>query len=389
MRRRVALVGFGLLLAGCVRVPPTTAPAQRREGRRRWPTVALPTAAALSPDGKRTLVGFSEDPQVGGADPPEGKVAALWELETGKLAHIFGHDGGVYFVAFLPGGHALSAGGTTVKRWDLETGKQIWSANAYGSRGLRAALSFDCQRLLTWGLEGTKTHGTTCNLKLFDVRTGKLLRAQGDYQAQAVRNMTFAPKDNLAFITDSRGGQDWLALVLLDVVTGKAMESFPKGEAWKYPLAFSPDGKLALARRLPAGRTRTTAPCPCGACPPAARSAFSISSPRRNPTLTCILKQRPSHRTASASSPWAPVGCFGPGAWTERNCGRCPSTRRGALNTFSADAKRLLRVGGSFRVDPWNDPPRNMRDSFKGVPWDVRVILWDTATGKEVLAVKK
>jgi hypothetical protein len=30
-----------------------------------------------------------------------------------------------------------------------------------------------------------------------------------------------------------------------------------------------------------------------------------------------------------------------------------------------------------------------MRDSFKGVPWDVRVILWDTATGKEVLAVKK
>src|SRR5947209_7568674 len=89
------------------------------------------------------LAGFPV--QVGAADPPEGKVAALWELGTGKLAHIFAHDGGVYFVAFLPGGHALTAGGTTVKRWDLETGRQVWSANAHGAWGVRAALSPDCR----------------------------------------------------------------------------------------------------------------------------------------------------------------------------------------------------------------------------------------------------
>jgi hypothetical protein len=77
MWKYVALLGLCLMFGGCERVPPTTANAQRREGRRRWPAVVMPTAAALSPDGKRTLVGFSEGPRTGGNDPPEGKVATL------------------------------------------------------------------------------------------------------------------------------------------------------------------------------------------------------------------------------------------------------------------------------------------------------------------------
>jgi WD40 repeat protein len=167
------------------------------------------------------------------------------------------------------------------------------------------------------------------------------------------------------------------------------MESFPKGEAWKYPLAFSPDGKLALARRLPAGRTRTTAPL----------SLWGLSTGREVRVFDFLPEEEPDTHMHPQAAAFTPDGqrilTVGSGGvlrtWgvDGKELRAVPLDPKGALNTFSADAKRLLRVGGSFRVDPWNDPPRNMRDSFKGVPWDVRVIFWDTATGKELLAVKK
>ncbi len=302
MRMHIALLGLGLLLAGCEgpAAGPPTAPQPLRGGKPPLPPTVVPTAAALSPDGKRALVGYTQRVVSKVEEVPEGKVAKLWDLESGKLLRtLTGHDSGVCFVAFLPDGNAISAGGTTLKRWDLKTGKQVWSANAHSSGIGKAALSPDGQRLLTWGSEGEWTTATSSGLKLFDVRTGKLLRVYNDYRSMGVGRMTFAPKPDLAFVHFVREADRQVAMVLLDVDTGKAAESFSWEQEWKYPLAFSPDGKLALSQRRPP-RSGRRAAWSFGTSPPAGRCGPSTCAGRRTWATPSPRRRRRSRPTGGA-----------------------------------------------------------------------------------------
>jgi WD40 repeat protein len=377
MRKFTALLGFSLLLAGCEPAPagPTTAPPPppQRGGPNPGPAIVIPAAAALSPDNKRALVGYAEQVSNIIKDPPGGKVVKLWDMETGKLLRTLeGHDGSLCFVAFLPDGNAISAGGTTVKRWDLKTGKQVWSSSAYNFRVKQAALSPDGQRLLTWGWDGPPA-ALVLKLKLLDVRNGKLLRAHSGYQALDVWKLAFAPKSGLAFVGFVRANQPGVAIELLDVDTGKVVKSFPKEQGWKYPLAFSPDGKLVLSHRRPPqigargrlvlwdlvsgrearafGLRREERDAGSPAWPVAAaftENARQVLTADSDGVLRTWGTDGKELRAAPLDPPWAGV------------------------NTFSADARRLLRASGAQN---WGA--------------GIRLTLWDTTDGKELLIIKE
>jgi WD40 repeat protein len=379
MRKCVTLLGLSALLVGCQPAPvgPTTGapPKPNPGGPNLGPAIVVPSAAALSPDGKRALVGYAEDTKTGFKNPPEGKLVKLWDMETGKLVHTLeGHDGGVRFVAFLPDGNAISAGGTSIKRWDLKTGKQVWSSCAYSFGISKAALSPDGKRLLAWGTDGARERPPwTAGLKLLDVRTGKLLRDHGSCGARDVWRITFAPKSGLAFMAFLRASRVGVPVELWDVDTGKAVESFPRDQAWKYPLAFSPDGKLALSHRLPAGRTPTTAPL----------SLWDLSTGREVRVFDFLPGTEPDPHMTPREAAFTPDG---QGVLTVDSSGvlrtwsvagkELRASRLGAealgVLAFSADARRLLGASG------------HRRGGIQGI----RLVLWDTSDGKELLTIK-
>jgi WD40 repeat protein len=366
--------GLGLLLAGCEgpAAGPATTPPPPRGGKPPLPPTVIPSAAALSPDGKRALVGYTQRVVSKVEEAPGGKVAKLWDLRTGKLVRtIEGHDGGVCFVAFLPDGNAISAGGTTVKRWDLSTGKQVWSANSHSSGIGRAALSPDGKRLLTWGSEGEWTTATSSSLKLIDVRTGKLLRVYDDYRSMGVGRMTFAPKPDLAFIHFAREGDRQLAMVLLDVNTGKGAESFGWEQSWKYPLAFSPDGELALAHRTPAKLGAKGRPVLWDLASGREVRAFDLrrEEDANQPTFTVAATFTPDGRRVQAIDADGKLRTWDLDGKELRSAPLDPPWAE--VNVFSADARRLLRASGEQK---WGA--------------GIRITLWDTTGGKELLTIK-
>src|SRR5262249_23081714 len=70
-------------------------------------------SVAVSPDGQRVVSGSAD------------RTLRLWDIESGKELQRFRHAGGVDTVAFSPDGRrVLSAGGKTVRLWDLSVGKE-------------------------------------------------------------------------------------------------------------------------------------------------------------------------------------------------------------------------------------------------------------------------
>lgn len=260
LRAHLAVWGLAVGLAGCeppatqpAPVPPAAksprAPAQRTEPKTGPPQFEV-SAVALSPDAKLALTGFH---QVGHGKPrnmPLGKWVMLWDMVAAKRLRTFvGHEGGIKLVAFLPGGkHALSAGGQSIRVWELKTGKQIWAAKVSGGGTIaKVALSDNGNRLLYWGAAVPTADADLGTLHLWDTQNGKLIRGIAGFEKIAIRNISLTPDGRLAFISsDCYPGQD-IYLRVLDVTTGKVVQSFKRQNAWHYPYAYRPDSKLALS----------------------------------------------------------------------------------------------------------------------------------------------
>jgi WD40 repeat protein len=181
---------------------------------------------AFSPNGQKLLTA--------GRGPPN-----LWDSASGKLLRTMPGTPkrGVATAAFFPSGKRILVAliDEGVKVWEIEKGKVVPLRDEYHE--WRAVLSPDGTRILTGGLE----------LKLWDARTGKLLRVLGqseerdDYLYTAV---AFGPNGRHAA---SAGGCG--RLLTWDVESGKILREFiGKGPpVWYTALAFSPDARLLLA----------------------------------------------------------------------------------------------------------------------------------------------
>lgn len=125
------------------------------------------TSFAISPDGRRIVVGVSN------------KTLRIWDVESGQeIATIAGHSQGVRSCAFSPDGRQIVTGSwdKTLKIWDVETGLDIAILSGHNRDVLCCAYSPDGRRIVSGSMDGT--------LKIWDAETGNeiaTLFGHGDY----------------------------------------------------------------------------------------------------------------------------------------------------------------------------------------------------------------
>ncbi len=173
----------------------------------------------------------------------------LWDLDTGKeLKTLRGHTSWVWTVAFSPDEkYALSAGSLdkTLRLWDLDTGKEVRKFEsttvlpAGSTKKVRvygADFSPDGKYVLSSEADGN------CILRLYETNTGKEARTFEGHTGW-VWKAIFSPDGKKIA---SAGCNDY-SFRIWDVESGKALVVGEKAhQGYVVGIAFSPDGKHLL-----------------------------------------------------------------------------------------------------------------------------------------------
>jgi WD40 repeat protein len=182
---------------------------------------------------------------------PDGKILVsatfgttiLWDVKTGaKIRELQGGSP----VSFSPNGKILAAQASTatiwsvsstIKLWDVESGKEIRTFEPHTNYLSLVSFSSDGKTLASLGsaVDGKKT------IKLWDVKTGKEI---GMHEGLPfVESFSFSPDGKIlasrGFI-GYRGFDQEIGIKLWDVESGKEMKTL---EGYG-PVSFSPDGKI-------------------------------------------------------------------------------------------------------------------------------------------------
>jgi WD40 repeat protein len=194
---------------------------------------AVVSSVAITSEGK-TLASGSFDTTI-----------KLWDVPTGKeIATLRGHGGGVHSVAFTQDGKTLASGSQddTVKVWDVATGREtVTLKHEYHVR--RVAFTPDGKTLISAG-EGP--------IKLWDVATGKGRATLDLVMEKANTNLVLSmalTADGKTLCTGHGGG----TLTLWDLTTGKEKTTLRRRDLGRR----SRQGRQCLhdprqaARRLP------------------------------------------------------------------------------------------------------------------------------------------
>lgn len=199
---------------------------------------------AFSPDGKSLACGVGNDVRLYdvAADGP-GRV-------------ITSHDGYVTSVAFTPDGAAVVSGShdQTVKYTRPATGKVEWQAAGDFEQVNAVALSDDGSLLVTGGSDwrfargrlpaGTKYLGPGA-VRLWDARTGRLLRRLGDPAEQVMAAAVSPDGRRVAAGGGVDGGKG--AVHVWDAATGAPVWSVGGAAREVLAVAFAADGSLVAA----------------------------------------------------------------------------------------------------------------------------------------------
>jgi hypothetical protein len=201
------------------------------------------SAAAFSPDGKFLVLAYDLQRLPWARQVNGDRLLKLWDVNTGlEKCKFRGHTDEVTGVAFTPNGKLLLSGSAsgTLRLWEASSGEPVqgWDLNL--SEVSCFALSPDGKRVLTGGRQGA--------VGLSELLSGKRIQSFSTGQA-TVRWVALALDGTVAFTASQESAQDWRArhIQAWDMRTGKELPP-PKGRnAWRRPLAFSPDGVLAIS----------------------------------------------------------------------------------------------------------------------------------------------
>ena len=239
-------------------------------------------ALAVSPDGKllasgsgdindkRDLGTFTQGGVVGGA---EDNTVRIWSVQTGQQLQVLrGHELPVGAIAFSNDGHSLTtAGGDTVKVWDVSAGTELRSQKTkYGSTGMEKLNSMpsfsvwgggdkqrkqEAQRLKNFKLSASKmavsSNGQFAAIgqpdkavKIYDAQSGRELR---DLPFKAIPE---AENSSLAFSSDAHlvaFAKTSETVSVQEAATGRELYSINTGFS-KTPqrMQFSADGRFLV-----------------------------------------------------------------------------------------------------------------------------------------------
>jgi RNA polymerase sigma factor (sigma-70 family) len=237
-----------------------------------------------------------------------GKEVRLYDLGAEDPGRILAsHDFDVTSVAFTKDGSAVISGShdQTVKRTNLATGRTEWQAPGSFEQVNAVALSKDAALLATGSGDGRYAQrvlkaGAGClgpgAVRLWDARTGRLLRRLGD-PAEQVMAVALSP-DGRQLAGGSAGASGSGVVRAWDTGTGKPVWSAADHAAEVLAIAYAPDGSLVatgaadglLKLRDPAtGAVRQTLEGHAGGRPPS-------PSP---PTARCSSAAKATARRAS------------------------------------------------------------------------------------------
>jgi WD40 repeat protein/serine/threonine protein kinase len=181
-------------------------------------------AVAYSPDGKYLATGSFADTSV-----------KQWDLATGREISAFaGHAGPVSCVAYSPDGKRLASGSMdkTIRLWDLATGQVIVTLFHGAYTTISLAFSPDGKLLAS---------NSNQFVKLWDLQTGLELPNLQGHKAQ-VQAVAFSPDGK------QLASASWdQSIKLFDVASGKEIHTLKGHFAMVRCLAFSPDGRRLVS----------------------------------------------------------------------------------------------------------------------------------------------
>ncbi|WP_437516751.1 TIR domain-containing protein [Sorangium sp. So ce1099] len=181
-------------------------------------------ACALSPDGQR-IVSASDD-----------TTLKVWDLATGKLlSTLEGHSDWVTACALSPDGQRIVSASVdkTLKVWDLATGKLLSTLEGHSDWVTACALSPDGQRIVSASFDRT--------LKVWDLATGKLLSTLEGHSDWVTACALSPDGQRIVSASFDRTLKVW------DLATGKLLYTLEGHSDWVTACALSPDGQRIVS----------------------------------------------------------------------------------------------------------------------------------------------
>jgi small GTP-binding protein len=182
----------------------------------------------FSSDGKCTLSGNGDT------------TVRLWDVETGRCLQVFkGHTSSVWSVTWSADGRRALSGSndTTVRLWDVETGRCLRVLEGHGNWVMSVVWSADQRRALSGSYDKT--------LRLWDVETGRCLRVLEGHDGY-VKVVRWSADQRRAL----SGSDSDFTVRLWDVETGRCLRVLEGHTSEVWSVAWSADQRRALSASL-------------------------------------------------------------------------------------------------------------------------------------------